>query len=137
MSVLKDYQGPDWPLGFIKVLAAGTPVGIMSVVDPSSLNDPNASNRTGDVYEYTVRAKQIIFQALKPAAHGLVDNTGRIYIVRKDGSRDDTGTIIKQLVAGETWEFPTVPFDGDILSPYRYYIDADTADDGAIVTLVI
>ena len=66
-SVQIDPQGPDWPLGFIKVVTPGTPVGIMSVVDPPpALNDPSVATPTsfaaGPSAEYTARAQHIVFQ---------------------------------------------------------------------------
>jgi hypothetical protein len=42
-SVLLDRHGPDWPLGFIKVVTPGTPVGLMSLVH-SSPERPTARN---------------------------------------------------------------------------------------------
>src|SRR5713226_6520370 len=96
-SILKDRHGPDWPLGFIQVVTPGTPVNIMSVVDPSNLNDPaTPTPSTAGADEFTVRAQQIAFLAFKPgASHGTQNNTGNIYIVRKgsgggSGNRDDT-----------------------------------------------
>ena len=111
----------------------------MSLVDSSSVNDPNTSNRTSAAgrYEYTVRCCQIRFQAFKPTANGMTDNTGNIYVVRKEGSRDDTGTIVAIIKKGETYELPGHPAQGNILNPYRYLLDADNAQDGAIVTLFI
>ncbi len=139
-SILQDRQGPDWPLGFISVATPGTPVGLMSVVDPNSYNAPNTP--TGPlVNEYTVRAQQIIFMGFKPgASHGWVLNTGNIYVLRKGaGSSNyaDTGVLVKVVVPGETFYLASAPQVTDVFSPYRYYIDADTAADGAMATLLI
>ena len=138
MSVLQDPQGPDWPLGNIVVVAPGTPVSIMSLVDPSSFADPStATGSVAGVPEYTRRCQQIIFQGVKDAVSGLQNNTGNVYIVRKGGSKDDAGSIVMVLQAGQTFFLASAPAVKDVFSPYRYYIDADNAADGAQVTLLI
>lgn len=142
-SIYKDRQGPDWPLGFISVATPGTPVEMMSLVDPTSVNDPSsATSATSD--EYTPRAQQIIVQAFKPgAAHGMQPNTGNIYIVRDDGvgggsgNRDDSGAIVVVLAPGQTWTLSSAPLNRNVFSPYRYSVDADNAGDGALVTLLM
>lgn len=141
-SIQKDRQGTDWPLGFISVATPGTPVGIMSVVDPTGVNDPAAATSTTSD-EYTPRANQIEFWALKPgASHGTQVNTGNVYVVRKGvgagtGNRDDTGSIVATLFPGQSWKLPAAALVRDVLSPYRYSIDADNAGDGAFVNLYI
>jgi hypothetical protein len=141
-SILKDKQGPDWPLGFIKVVTPGTPVELMSLVDSAGVNDPEApTSATSD--EYTVRAQQIIFQGFKPgAAHGTQNNTGNVYIIREgDGTgsanRDDMGNIVFTLTPGQTFTLASAPLDRNVFSPYRYTVDADNAGDGVFVTLLI
>ncbi len=136
MSVLYDRQGPDWPLGSIVVAAPGTPVGIMSLMDPVDAGDPSTPTAAG-VPEYTVRCQQIMFQAVKADTHGLVNNTGNIYIVRKGGNRDDPGAIVAMLQPGQTLFLSSAPAVRDVFSPYRYFIDADNAADAAQVTLLI
>src|SRR5947207_15725591 len=136
-SVLKDKQGPDWPLGVISVVTPGTPVSIMSLVDPTSLNDPGSAvptasaNNTGAPTggnEFTERAEQIIFQAYKTAANGLQNNTGNIYIVRKGvgagtGNHNDYGAIVCVLTPGQTFVLAAAPLNRNVFSPYRYRID--------------
>jgi hypothetical protein len=141
-SINKDRQGPDWPLGFIAVVTPGTPVEVMSLVDPApEPNEPEtATSATSD--EYTVRAQQILFQAYKPgASHGMQNNTGNIYIVRDaaggSGNRDDTGGIVAVLTPGQTLTLASAPLNRNVFSPYRYRIDADNAGDGALVTLIV
>jgi hypothetical protein len=143
-SVQQDWNGPDWPLGFIDVATPGTPVGIMSLVDPSSVNSPSSPTPgTADANEYTQRAQQIIFQAMKPGTtHGTQNNTGNVYIVRVaqgsgTGNRDDYGSIVKTLVPGETFILASAALNRNVFSPYRYRIDADNAGDGAFVTLLM
>ena len=151
-SIHKDKQGPDWPLGNIVVVAPGTPVSIMSLVDPNSLNasgsaSPTASaNNTGAPAggnEFTERCQQIIFQAYKSAgANGLNTNTGNIYIVRKGvgagtGNRADLGSIVAVLQSGQTFSVGSSALVKDVFSPYRYFIDADNVNDGCQVTLFI
>lgn len=139
LSVQIDMQGPDWPLGSIIVTAPSTPVGIMSLVDPESEDDPSAPNTGIEAAEYTVRFSQIIFQGVRSnAGTGTVANTGNIYIVRKGvqglGNRTDYGSIIKVLSPGETWVLAPNQFRGACFSPYRYSLDADNANDAAQVT---
>lgn len=142
-SVQKDRQGPDWPLGFIEVVTPGTPVSIMSLVDPTSVNAPeSATSATSN--EYTVAAQQILFMGYTPnvaEGHGLITNTGNIYILRKGvqgaGNRDDYGSLVKVVAPGETFFLASAALVRNVYNPYRYYIDADNADDGAIVTLIM
>src|SRR6266478_619440 len=108
-SINRDKQGPDWPLGFISIVTPGTPVGIMSLVDSTLANDPGKLvPGTVGADEYSVRAQQIMFQGLKPGvAHGMQNNTGNVYIVRKavspgTGNRDDQGAIVFVLQPGQT-----------------------------------
>lgn len=142
-SVQKDREGPDWPLGLITVATPGTPVSIMSLVDPSNVNDPStATPGTSGANEYTERCNQIAFYAVKAgAAHGLTTNTGNIYIVRKGvqgaGNRDDYGSIVAVLFPGQEYTLLPSALVRDGFNPYRYSIDADNANDSALVTLII
>lgn len=143
-SVQKDRQGPDWPLGAIVVATPGTPINIMSLVDPSNFQAPGSAatySATNQVAEYTERCQQIVFDALHPTTHGMVANTGNIYICRKGvqgaGNRDDYGSIVKVLQPGDSFFLGSSALVKDAFSPYRYYIDADNASDGALVTLFI
>jgi hypothetical protein len=147
-SVNRDREGPDWPLGLIVVATPGTPVGIMSLVDPNNYNDPSTvssgSESSTNNAEYTVRAQQIIFQGYKAgASHGLQNNTGNIYIVRKpiqgsgSGYNQDYGSIVAVIAAGQSFVLASAPMDRNVFSPYRYLIDADNASDACLVTLII
>lgn len=142
MTVLLDRNGPDWPLGFIVVPTPGTPVPIMSNVDatlinaPQTANPPSPNSATRPSNEYTSTCQQIMFQGYKSAAPALM-NTGNVYIVRKGGSKADTGTIVKILAPGETFFLASAALNLNVFSPYRYEIDADTANDGALVTLIV
>jgi hypothetical protein len=139
-SVMKDKQGPDWPLGLIVVTSPGTPVELMGLVDSTDVNEPeSATSATSD--EYTVRAQQIIFQGVKAgAAHGLQNNTGNVYVVREGtgpSNHDDPGAIVAVITPGTTFVLGSAPLNRDVFSPYRYRIDADTANDACLVTLII
>jgi len=136
-SIHLDRQGPDWPLGFLNVQTPGIPVGFMSVVDPQGLGDPASPYQ-----EYTVRAEEIVVQAVKPGtSHGTQLNTGNVYIVRKgvqgSGNRDDTGSIVVTVYPGQTLFLTAAALNRNVWSPYRYSVDADNAGDGVFVTLVI
>lgn len=142
-SVQQDVNGPDWPLGFIAVATPGVPVGIMSLVDPTSVNDP-ASPTAPTSAEYTRRAYQIQFQGFKPGGSkgGSIMNAGFIYVVRRpvgagSGGHGDTGCIVAIVGPGDTYFLDAAPTNRNVWSPYRYLLDADNAGDGAQVTLII
>jgi hypothetical protein len=142
-SVLIDRWGPDWPLGFIKVASAGTPVGVMSVVDPNSYNAPGTPT-SKNTDEYTATCQSLIFMGYQPSATGAAykPNTGNVYIVRApagsgSGGKGDTGVLVKVLAPAETWELSAAALNRNSFSPYRYYIDADNNNDGAMITAVV
>ncbi len=138
-TVERDRQGPDWPLGNIIVVTPGTPVSIMSLVDPTGLNDPSAATIAG-ADEYTIRCQQIIFQGFKAGAGPpkLVPNTGLIYVVRKNVTGIlDTGVVIATIGQGGYFGLGSAALNRNVFSPYRYYIDADNANDAAQVCLII
>jgi len=148
-TVLQDRKsGPDWPLGFVDVATPGTPVRLTVNVDPSNVNAPETgqSNQYGAVVtgdEYTPRFQQLMVQAMKPAggvSHGMVPTTGNVYLLRYasagagSGNRDDPGVMVKILLPGETFFLASAPLVKDVWSPYRYALDVDNANDGALVT---
>jgi hypothetical protein len=109
----------------------------MRLVDPTSLADPETATAAG-VPEYTRRCQQIMFQGFKSAgAAGLQLNTGNVYVVRKGGSRADLATIVAVVQPGQTIFVASAPAVRNVFSPYRYYLDADNAADGAQITLFI
>lgn len=139
-TVLTDKYGPDFPLGHVKVTTPGTPVSIMVNVDSSNNNAPQTPTGT-DVDEYTRTFQQIMFQGIKPgASHGMQNNSGNVYIVRTNaagagsGNRDDPGVMVKVLAPGETFFLASSAWVNDVFGPYRYSLDADSANDGALVT---
>ena len=128
----------------------GTPVNFMINVDPNLVNDPGQTTILsgaggtilGTTTEYTVRAEEVMIQAMKPAGHGTQQNTGQVYIVRKGtsgntGNRDDTGSIIATLFPGQTMFLSASAMNRNVWNPYRYSVDADNPNDGVFVTLVI
>lgn len=140
-SILQDRYGPDWPLGFISVAAPGTPVGIMSVVDPNSLNNPNNALAVGSDIQ-SVAFQQIVFWALKPSAGKWVPNTGQIYVVRApsgggSGGRADSGVLVAVIQPGNFFNLASAPAVVNVFGAYRYFIDADNAGDGAAVVGII
>jgi hypothetical protein len=148
-SVHQDKQGPVWPLGNIVVAAAGTPVRITSLVDSTAVNapetpNPGVSGTPPAADEYTTRAQQIIFQALKAGAGppSLANNTGIVYILKRGaaggtGNATDKGTIIKALVPGETFILGSAALNRNVYSLYEFFIDADTTGDACQVTAII
>ena len=142
-SVLKIPWGSFWPLGNIVVAASGTPVGIMSLVDPASVNDPNTPTAP-TAAEFTVRAQQIVFQGFKQTggAAPMIPNTGNVYILKRgaagggSGDKNDAGILIGILLPGGSYEFASAPVNRNVFSPYDIILDADNDGDAAIVTLI-
>ncbi len=149
-TVYKGFSGPLVPLGLIAVVTPGTPVQFTSLIDPSSVNAPetvspaaSANNTGGPVAgnEYTITCQQIIIQAYKAgASHGLQNNTGQIYIMMKgsggSGNRDDYGAMVATLAPGQTLVISSAPLNVNVFNPHKYFVDADTAGDSALITLV-
>jgi hypothetical protein len=142
-SVHQDRQGPVWPLGSILVPTPGTPVNIMSLVDPTSINAPETPTPgTAGANEYTNRAQQVIFQAFKSGgATRLAANAGNIYIIKKPlagaGGTGDVGTVLWVLTPGQTWSLGSAALNRNVFNLYEYFIDADSVNDGAQVTAII
>ena len=144
-SVHQDRQGPVWPLGNIAVVTPGTPVNIMSLVDPTSVNAPETPAGPGpsSSNEYTMRAQQILFQAYKAGAAPpkLTLDTGNIYIIKKPlagaGGVGDVGTVVATLQPGGTFVLGSAALNRNVFNLYAFFIDADTAADGCQVTAII
>jgi len=147
-SVMLDKQGPIWPLGSIVVVSPGTPVNIMSLVDPTfrdAPETPNTPSAPGGVVgaEYTNRAQQIQFQGYKwPGGSGpAVVNTGLVYILKKGGNgtlnRSDPGAVLWILGPGLTWSLGSAALNRNVFNLYEYFIDADNPNDAAQVTAII
>ena len=141
-SIQKDQYGPDWPLGLIVVATPGTPVGIMSLVDPSSASSPNASGATSGLAFSPNAWEVIVTPAKKGGSHGTQANTGNIYIVRQGnlgaGNHDDYGSIVAVVRPTDPpFRLTSNSQNRNSFGPYRYFIDADNASDGAVVTLII
>lgn len=143
-SKQQDVTGPDWPLGAIAVVTPGTPVAITSLVDPSNLNAPGAlgiATGTGANRQFASKACEIIFFPGKAATDGVAANTGNVYVMRVGkeglGNRDDYGSMVAIIRPTDPPFRLSLYAQADGFSPYRYFIDADTAADGAIVTLLV
>ena len=142
-SVYKNLTGPFWPLGNIVVPTPGTPVSIMSLVDPSSLLAPETPTSPSNPNWATVRFQQIFFAGLKAngATSKLTNNAGNVYLVLKAlagaGGTQDVGVIIKTIIPGETFYLGSSALNRNVFGPYELYIDADTPNDGCQVTGLI
>lgn len=148
LSVQKDIQGPLWPLGLITVVTSGTPVNLMSVVDPGlniwnpTTPTPGASGAiTENIPEYTISAQQLIIFACKSVAP-IVANTGFTYIVEKgagggSGNKTDSGSIIAIISATGNIVLGSAAFNKNVFSPYNLFVDADNSGDGILATLVV
>jgi len=152
LSVYQDFFGVDWPLGVVVVAAPGTPVNIMKNVDPANNMAPGTQVGPGFQVnpgpEYTPRCHKIFFQGYHAAANnnGLIQNTGQVYVMRSPGpannypggtgNRADSGAVVAVVPPGGNLTLPAMEYDGETISPYRYTLDADTANEGALVTLI-
>ena len=142
-SLLKIPAGPIWPLGCILVATPGTPVNIMSLVDPNNYNAPETiANFAGQGAEYSPRFNQATFQGYKSGgATRLANNTGNIYLVMKPlasaGGITDVGNIIEVIQTAQTFTLVSSALNRNDYGPYQLYIDADNAGDGCLVSLFI
>lgn len=142
-SVMKDRQGPDWPLGFVSVTTSGTPVSFMINVDPTNANDPaTVTPGTVGTNEYTFRCQQIVIQGFKPSGGKMVNNTGNVYVIRRPstggtGNLTDTGAMVMIVAPGQTGVLASSALVNDVFSPYRYRLDADISGEGALITILI
>ena len=150
-SVYNGYNGPGpIPLGLIQVVTPGTPVRITSLIDPASNNAPEtytpafSANNTGAAVptnEYTVTCQQIIVQGFTSnAGTGLKNNTGNVYLMLKgtgSSNRTDFGAMVLCVGAGLTGVLASAPADVNVFNPYKFYLDADNANDGALITIVV
>lgn len=137
-SVMTDPVGPDWPLGLIVVVTPGTPVALMSLVDPTNANSPFRA-AGGTAPRMTTSFQQMSLQGLRAgASHGLRDNTGNVYLIRKIGTGskdyDDYGGIVVCVKPGQTIFLASGAHNNNVYSPYRYWVDGDNASDGLLVT---
>lgn len=141
-TILQDKWGPDFPLGYVNVTANGTPVRITVNVDANNTNAPETpSNST--TQEWQAKFQQIMFQGFKPAANnnGMVPNTGYVYILRfnannanTSGNKTDYGVYVSVLGPGQTIFLASGSWVNDVFSPYRYALDSDSNNEGALVT---
>jgi len=144
-GVAKVPYGPLWPLGNIANVTPGTPVNLMSLVDPNSVNAPQtATPGTAGANEFTVRCNQIVVQGMKSnGGNGLTNNTGNVYVILKataspgTNNRSDLGSIVLTVGSGLTGVIAAPAQETLKFSPYQLWIDADNAGDGAQVTIII
>lgn len=146
LSVMKVLNGVQWPLGFIPVATAGTPVNIMSRVDANNLYAPGtAPGPLGAAY--SARCHKIFFQGYSPGNNnnGMLPNSGNIYVLIAlgpgnsnsggPGNRTDSGAMVLVVPPGGFAQMPADEIDRAPISPYGYAIDADVSGEGALVTL--
>jgi len=143
-SVQKNKYGPFWPQGCILVPTPGTPVRLTSLIDPNSVNAPEAAtSSTAD--EYTPAFHTIFLQGYTtngaPGNHGLVPNSGNIYVIIKGGAgsnnRDDSGSILYVLGPGLNLFLNAAELNLNAFNPYQFWFDADTANDGVLAVGVV
>jgi len=144
LSVQSTIGGPYWPLGYVNVANIGTPVCIMVNVDPANNNAPETPTSIKNPgLGTTPTAHKIFFQGFHPGANnnGLVFNSGNVYLlvsgVQGPGNRSDSGSMLMVIPPGSGATWPASELELDTLSPYRLFLDADVAGEGALVTLAI
>ncbi len=139
-SIYKSRTGAVWPLGYVNVPTAGNAVCIMTNVDANNVNAPeNPSNNATS--EYTPVFRGLGIQGYHPAANnagGMVVNTGNVYLMvrptgNNSGNRSDPGAMVKVIYPGGDLFFPIDPTGGQGFSPYSYFLDVDSNNDGALV----
>lgn len=147
LSVFQDPYGVDWPLGFVPVANNGTPVNIMSRVDPNNLNAPGTTANSSTAAA-SPRCHSVLIQGYQPGANnnGMIPNQGYVYILRALGpgngnaggpaNRADSGAMVRILPPGGEVVLPADEVDLATISPYRYTLDCDTDGDGGLVTLL-
>lgn len=144
LSVQKSGGGPVWPLGCIIVATPGTPICVMSLIDPNNLNAPGAQVSgpfPASAKEWTYNFRGIGIQGYHAAANnnGMVANNGQVYLLSPPsnnggpGNRSDSGSMIKIIGPGVDFFYPSPSPGVDFISPYNLFIDADTAGDGALI----
>lgn len=140
-SILADIQGPDWPLGSVAVATPGTPVGLMSVADPTSKWAPGtAVDPLVGLPGYTVRGYRLVMYGYKNSGTTWVANTGNVYLLRKgsgSSNRSDSGVLVEVIPTAGRVVIEGVSLVKDWCSPYRYFVDADTAADALTAVLWI
>jgi len=145
LSVCQARSGPCWPLGCVIVLTPGTPVNIMFNVDPNNNNAPGTAFGPGTNQSagYTPTCHKIFIQGVHPGANnnGMVPNSGNIYLMvgaaGGSGNRSDSGAMAMVVfpASGGTW--PGSEIELDTVSPYIFSVDADSANDGALIVLQV
>lgn len=137
-SVLKNNTGPIWPFGCVVVPTPGTPVRITVNIDANNNNAPESTTGT----EWSVAFRSIWFAGFhQDANNNMQPNNGNIYVMMNpsggSGNRTDAGAMVMIVQAGTTAPLPaSLASPGDRFSPYKFYLDADTANDAALVTCV-
>lgn len=144
LSIHKSIAGPMWPLGLILVPTPGTPVNIMSLVDANNNNAPETVVGPGGAGLGTApTCHKIFIQAVKANANnnGLTTSTGNVYLCTGpaggNGGKADYGCVLFVLQPGQSATWPASEVERDSVSPYRFFIDADSANDGALVCLQV
>lgn len=144
LSVQKTIGGPMWPLGYVNVAAAGTPVNLMVNVDPSNNNSPETPTSTKSPGLGTApTCHKIILQGFHPGANnnGMVINSGYVYLMGAaaggTGNRSDSGAMLGVIVPGATYTWPASEMELDTISPYRFFLDSDANNEGCLATLAL
>jgi hypothetical protein len=134
---------PIVSLGFVKVTTAGNAVAISANIDANNVNSPNNANPPPPQYpssasEMTPRAHAFTLWGYKPGNNGLVPNANNIYFLmaptgNNTGNKGDTGAILGVIGPGNNFTWPPSGYSASAMSPYFYYVDADSNNDGAVV----
>lgn len=132
------------PLGSIKVTTPGTPVSLMSYLDPGNNNAPGTPtgitiNKYGADTPYSPAVRGIGIQGYHQGANNAITiNAGNVYLLVApaaggSGNNQDVGAMVKVISPGADYFYPPDAANLDRISPYYLYLDADNAGDGAII----
>jgi hypothetical protein len=118
----------------------------MTNVVPSNSNSPEtATSVSSPGLATSPTCHKIFIQPYKPAANnnGMVSNTGNIYLMAVGvgsgpGNRSDSGAMVFVIPPGSgSTTYPAQEAEGDVVSPYKFFLDADVSGEGGLVTLQI
>ena len=114
------------------------------ITNCANLTPAFSANNTGAAVatnEFTMRCQQIVIQGVKSnAGTGVVNNTGNVYVMLKGNgtsNRTDFGAMVLIVAPGATAVIASAPFDVNVFNPHKFFLDADTAGDSALITMIV
>lgn len=145
-SVQSLFTVPMTSLGYVNVPTSGTPVRLTVNVDANNNYAPETPVGPGTTNgpNYTPTGHRLFFQGYHPAANnnGMILNTGNVYLMMAaanngSGNKTDSGAMLFVIPPGGTATWPASEVDRNTISPYKFYLDADSNNEGALVTMQV